>query len=86
MIYTLLSQRRMPVLTMFHYLYGKLTEEMSNQGFKVVLSGYGADEVLMILRSLQLFFKYLKLKRLKKFELEVKEWKNQFNLGLEIHF
>ena len=75
-LHSIISQRRMPVLTISHYLYGKLTEELSNQGFKVVLSGYGADEVFTgYYDHFNLFFKYLKLKRLKKFELEVKEWK-----------
>ena len=72
----IISQRRMPVLTISHYLYGKLTEEMSNQGFKVVLSGYGADEVFTgYYDHFNFFLKYLKLKGLKKFDSELKEWK-----------
>lgn len=41
----LISKRKSPVLTISHYLYGKMTEAVSSRGYKVILGGYGSDEI-----------------------------------------
>ena len=72
----IISQRNMPILTISHYLYGKLTKSMSEKGFKVVLSGYGADEIFTgYYDHYNLFFQYLKSKQINKYKDEIKKWK-----------
>ena len=74
-ITNIISERKLPILTISHYLYGKLTKSMSDKGFKVVLSGYGADEIFTgYYDHFNLFFQHLKSKKLKKFKDEVRDW------------
>lgn len=75
-ITNIIAQRKMPILTISHYLYGKLTKSMSDKGFKVVLSGYGADEIFTgYYDHFNLFFQHLKSKKKSKFKDEVRKWK-----------
>ena len=48
-ITSIISERKLPILTISHYLYGKLTKSMSDKGFKVVLSGYGGRNFYWVL-------------------------------------
>ena len=71
-----ISDRKMPILTISHYLYGMLTKKMSQKGFKVVLSGFGADEIFTgYYDHYNLFLHHLNSRKLKKYKEELKLWK-----------
>jgi len=71
----IISKRKMPILTISHYLYGQMMKSISSKGFKVVVGGYGADEMFTgYYDHFNLNLYNLKKSNNKKFNKELSYW------------
>ena len=71
---SLINYRNAPLSTVSYYVHSKISQQASKDGFKVIMSGTGADEIFSGYYDHSLLF-LNEIKNKKKFKSEVLYWK-----------
>jgi asparagine synthase (glutamine-hydrolysing) len=71
---SLINYRNAPLSTVSYYVHSKISQQASKDGFKVIMSGTGADEIFSGYYDHSLLF-LNEIKDKKKFKSEVLSWK-----------